>query len=148
MLREKDIKRITAKQNKDKKMREDFESHIEVYIKIGEKHLTYALLEPHAPRASHKSWSLGYVLAYPDFVMNKEGSALMSWPGPTFWKYRDFKKFLKSTNIIRLPTKEELKELYGIKKFKERFEVTEVEELERLTPEFLKDIDNIFERSR
>ncbi len=137
ILREKDIQRISKKQREEIARRELFESKIEVFMKCDEKDMTYAILFPYYPRASHKSWSLGYYLAYPDAVLERDGTCTNMFPGPSFRKYRHFKKFLKTAGVIR-PIKDfELAILKNIPQFNGHFCVTDVEELEPMSEETL-----------
>lgn len=86
-----DGKRISDFQRADLKMREDFESQIDVYIKTDDSGFTYALLYPQWPKYSGgKYWNLVYY----SIKGNSERKETHDF---CFCKYRDFNKLLRKS---------------------------------------------------
>ena len=143
-LSNKDIKKISNKQIKEKIKREAFESNIEVYIVNNEKYLTYALLYPYWPKQSKfKHWSLAYYILDVDAVRKHEGSVDVCKPINVFRKYKDFKKFLK-TGEIRKPNEFELERLKSNDRFMGHFRINELESI-KLDKYSKQHLDEIFE---
>lgn len=131
-LSEKDIKRISDKQRAEQAKRDEFESHVKVYMKTDEKYLTFALLHPRWPKGLKKKWSyysLSYHTVDVDMVRESEGSVTVSEPAGSFKTYKEFKKFLKSSSL-REPNEFELAKLKSSENYLGHFRVNDVESIE------------------
>ncbi len=146
ILTAKDIAKQTAKQVKAKRLRDDFEANIEVYIKDGEKYITYALVRPQWAKLAPKKrayYEITYYVLDEDIVRRQEGSVTLRCGGERFKTYKESKRFLK-TGILCIPNEFELAKLKDNKRFRGHFEVTEIENIELTDDhrEWLEELDD------